>query len=59
MPNGPDFPTLTSVTLTDRERRACGRALQMAAAMLDALDNPGESLEALELAERIAPELYE
>jgi hypothetical protein len=55
----PDFPTLTSVTLTTRERRACGRALQMAAAMLDALDNPGESLEALELAERVAPELYE
>jgi hypothetical protein len=25
----------------------------MAAAMLDALDNPGESLEALELAERV------
>jgi hypothetical protein len=55
----PDFPTLTSVILTTRERRACGRALQMAAAMLDALDNPGESLEALELAERVAPELYE
>jgi hypothetical protein len=55
----PDFPTLTSVTLTTRERRACGRALQMAATFMDALDNPGESLEALELAERIAPELYE
>jgi hypothetical protein len=55
----PDFPTLTSVTLTPNERRACGRALQMAATFMDALDNPGESLEALELAERIAPELYE
>jgi uncharacterized protein (DUF1778 family) len=52
-----DF-TLTTVTLTERERRACGRALQMAATFMDALDNPGEALEALELAERIAPEVF-
>jgi hypothetical protein len=53
-----DDLTLTTITLTDRERRVCGRALQIAATMMDALDNPGEALEALELAERIAPEVF-
>jgi hypothetical protein len=54
----PDF-TLTTVTLTDRERRACGRALQMAATVMDALDNAPEAFEAAELSARVAPEMYE
>jgi hypothetical protein len=53
-----DSTALTAVTLTDRERRACARALHMAAAMLDALSNPAEAALAVELAERVAPELY-
>jgi hypothetical protein len=53
----PDF-TLTTVTLTDRERRVCGRALQIAATMMDALDNAAEAFEAAELSARIAPEMY-
>jgi hypothetical protein len=50
------YPTLTTVTLTDTERRAAARALNMAAVMLDALDDHLESGVALELAARICPE---
>jgi hypothetical protein len=54
-----DDLTLTTITLTDRERRVCGRALQIAATMMDALDNAAEAFEAAELSARVAPEMYE
>lgn len=54
-----DDLTLTMITLTTRERRVCGRALQIAATMMDALDNAAEAFEAAELASRIAPEMDE
>lgn len=54
-----DDLTLTAVTLTTRERRVCGRALQIAATMMDALDNAPEAFEAAELSARVAPEMYE
>ena len=51
----PDYypPTLTSVLLTDRERRIVFRSLTMAAAMMDALGEQLGAALALELADRI------
>lgn len=51
-----DVPTLTTLTLTDTERRVAARALNMAAVMLDALDDALSAACALGLAERICPE---
>lgn len=49
---GPEFPTLTSVTLTEREMARAARALAVHATVLEALDDLLGAAEALELAER-------
>jgi hypothetical protein len=55
-----DDLTLTTITLTDRERRVCGRALQIAATMMDALDNAGRGVRGgWNCLARVAPEMYE
>ena len=43
------------VLLTGRERRVIARALNVTAAMMDALDEPG-AVDVLALAERVCPE---
>ena len=43
------------LTLTDQERRVIARALNVTAAMMDALDEPG-AVDVLALAERVCPE---
>ena len=43
------------LTLTDQERRVIARALNVTAAMMDALGEPG-AVDVLALAERVCPE---
>jgi hypothetical protein len=52
---GDEPETLTTLTVTERERRIIYRALTMSTAMLDALGDELAAATCVELAERVLP----